>query len=206
MPPTHFLTQLLDAVRDNAPEAQDRLWEAVYSELHQMARVHMAQELGGRTMQPTALVNEVYLRLFGSGDGSFENRRHFFAAAARAMHRVCVDDARRRRRLKRGAGVVSANLAEEPAVFDRDPIEVLAVDDALHELEGESPELAELVRLKYFVGMNLDEAAEILGVARRTVVNRWRLARAWLHARLAGDEGSSLSGQLRHGDKPMDAD
>jgi len=205
MPETHSVTRLLDAVRQQTPGAQDRLWEAVHSELHLMARQRMADEHGPRTLQPTALVNEAYLRLFAGGDGSFENRRHFFAAAARAMHRICVDDARRRKRLKRGGGVTTAELGQEPAVFDRDHTEVLAVDEALTKLEVESPELAELVRLKYFVGLSLDETADTLGIARRTVVNQWRLARAWLHAALADDAEQGMCGRTPDGDETLGA-
>lgn len=206
MPDTHFVTTLLDAMRHEAPGAQARLWEAVYAELHQMARGFMADERGARTIQPTALVNEVYLRLFASGNGSFENRRHFFAAAARAMHRICVDDARRRRRQKRGGGVTAAELLDEPAVFDRDALEVLAVDEAMAKLELESSELAELVRLKYFVGLSLDEIADTLGISRRTVVNQWRLARAWLHAALADDNEQSPSVSTPDDNGTLEAD
>lgn len=206
MPDTHFLTSLLNAVRHETPGAQERLWEAVYTELHQMARGYLANEQREQTLQPTALVNEVYLRLFGGDGGGFENRRHFFAAAGRAMHRICVDDARRRRRLKRGGGIVAGELEEEPAAFDRDPIEVLAIDEALTSLGQESPELAELVRLKYFVGLNLDEAAEVMGVARRTVVNQWRLARAWLHAALADGETDAANEIKKNGGGSVETD
>lgn len=206
MPETRHVTQLLDAIRLEIPGAEGRLWEAVYSELHQMARGLIADERSGRTLQPTALVNEAYLRLFGDGRGTFENRRHFFAAAARAMHRICVDGARRRGRLKRGGGAAAIALNEELAVFDRDPLEVLAVDEALQRLESESPELSQLVRLKYFVGLNLDEIAETTGVARRTVVNQWRLARAWLHAALVDGDVEGVSGKLQYGDRAMETD
>lgn len=202
---THFVTNLLDAVRQGTPGAQDRLWEAVYAQVHGLARRLMAGEYEAKTLQPTALVNEVYLRLFAGGEGSFENRRHFFAAAARAMHRICVDDARRRRRLKRGGGVAPGDLDGEPAVFDRDPVEVIAIDDALVRLGAESPELAELVRFRYFVGLSLDETAEAMGIARRTVVNKWRLARAWLHAALADAEIVPVDRISKNGDESMEA-
>lgn len=205
MPEANTVTILLAAVRHEAPGARERLWEVVYAELHQMARGFMADERGARTIQPTALVNEAYLRLFAGGNGSFENRRHFFAAAARAMHRICVDDARRRKRLKRGGGVASVEIHDEPAVFDRDALEVLAVDEAMAKLELESSELAELVRLKYFVGLSLDEIADTLGISRRTVVNQWRLARAWLHAALADDAEQSMSGRTPDGDGTLGA-
>jgi RNA polymerase sigma factor (TIGR02999 family) len=122
------------------------------------------------------------------------------------MHRICVDDARRRRRLKRGGGIVACELEEEPVSFDRDPIEVLAIDEALTRLGQESPELAELVRLRYFVGLNLDETAEVMGVARRTVVNQWRIARAWLHAALSDGEGDSTTKLSKNGDGSVETD
>jgi len=202
---THGVTQILDAVRFDEPGAQDRLFELVFGELYHLARRQLAHERGPVTLQPTALVNEAYLRLFGGasgaaeGDGStFENRRHFFGAAAQAMHRICVDYARRRRAAKRGGahrldtgaagdGEFSSPTSsparkgpDEPAVFDRDPVQVLAVDEALARLAKEDAELVEIVRLRYFMDLSLDDTAKALGISRRTVASRWRLAKAWL--------------------------
>ena len=189
--PTNPITQLLASIGRGESAARDQFWAAVYEELHRMARVQMAREGLGRTLQPTALVHEAYLRLFPGGDGSFENRRHFFAAAAIAMHRILVDDARRRGRLKRGGGVEPHRLEPgvmDPAVLDDAPGLVLAVDDALAKLKEQRPDLVELVQLRFFAGLNLDETANVLGVARRTVVNRWRLARALLYGMLQDGE------------------
>lgn len=189
----HIVTRLLYAVRTGSKGAAEELWKAVYQQLYVMAAARMAEERGPRTLQPTALVNEAYLRLFGGND-HFENRRHFFSAAARAMHQILVDDARRRGRLKRGGAATTQSSAlaadgqgdDMPGTGDLDPAEVLAIDEALARLGQEQPDLVEVVRLRYFVGMTLDETAEALAVSRRTVATRWRLARAWLHEALAG--------------------
>lgn len=183
----HEVTRLLDAIRRQDDGAHDKLLEAVYDELHGIARRQLGRESRNMTLQPTALVSEAYIRLFGDSDGSFENRRHFFGAAAIAMHRICVDYARRRRSLKRGGGVVHAETHSDTAYFDRDPVEVLALDEALVRLGDDDPTLVELIRLRYFVGLSLDETAEVLGIARRTVAKRWRLARGWLFEELNGD-------------------
>lgn len=190
----HTVTRLLDAVRRGDSDASNLLWQTVYDELRALAHSQMAQEHGPRTLQPTALVNEAYLRLFANSEGNFENRRHFFAAAAQAMHRIRVDDARSRRRLKRGGGAaaVSPQMSEGdtdgPSVFDPDPVDILALDEALSKLTEERPELVELVRLRFFVGLGLNETAEVLGVSRRTVAYKWRLARAWLFGVLGGTD------------------
>lgn len=334
-----FVTRILSAIRRDDPGARDRLMELVYGELYGLARRQLAREGGNKTLQPTALVNEAWLRLFGgdphpdppdrgrdaerdqggsvnearasqhgcthvgtpaAGEGQgldsrlrgndegagaqstaggdcatstaegggetstagggcatstaggdcatpaadgdcatstaggvggpfFENRRHFFAAAAKAMHRICVDYARKRRAAKRGGRPAAADMRPEGgedaaaegsrapstagggcapataeggraasslpaakwvssdaeiATFDRDPTEVLALDEALARLANEDPELVEIVRLRYFVELSLDDTAKVLGISRRTVANRWRLARAWLHRAL----------------------
>lgn len=316
-----FVTQILSAIRQDQPGARDRLLELVYGELYALARRRLAREGGNKTLQPTALVNEAWIRLFGgdlhpdppdrgrdaerdqggsvnearasqhgcthvgtpvAGEGQgldsrlrgndegagaqstagggcatstaggdcatpaaegdcatstaggvggpfFENRRHFFAAAAKAMHRICVDYARKRRAAKRGGRPAAADMRPEGgedaaaegsrapstagggcapataeggraasslpaakwvssdaeiATFDRDPTEVLALDEALARLAKEDPELVEIVRLRYFVELSLDDTAKVLGISRRTVANRWRLARAWLHRAL----------------------
>lgn len=191
--PTHLVTNLLAATRQGDEGARERLWRLVYTELHQMAQARLASEQAGRTLQPTALVNEAYLRLVGNSGVEFDNRRHFFAAAGRAMHRICIDDARRRRALKRGGDHRPVDLEGEKLVFDRAPDELLALDQALQRLTEEQPELAELVRLRFFVGLNTDQAAGVLGVSRRTVGNRWRLARAWLYGAMSGGVESTAS-------------
>lgn len=181
---THAITRLLEAARAGADGVAELLWQAVYDELHRIAAARLADEHGRRTLQPTALVHEAYLRLL-AGDNHFENRRHFFAAAAKAMRRILIDDARRRRALKRSAPPAdglcwSATTSNGPDGHN-DPAELLAIDEALERLGGEDPELARVVELRFFGGLGVEETAETMGIAPRTVEKYWRLARAWLH-------------------------
>lgn len=186
--PAGFVTQLLDDVGRGDPSALARLWELVYEELHRLAEAQVWREGAGWSLQPTALVNEAYMRLMVDGDGSFQNRRHFFAAAANAMRRIRVDYARRQGAMKRG-GALDREDADKAdlADFESDPLEILDLDAALTRLEQERPMLSEIVQLRYFAGLSVDETAELLEVSPRTVDNRWRLARAWLFDALSGD-------------------
>lgn len=154
--PRQPVTELLAAVGKGDASAHEKLWAAVYDELRRLARQQMANEAPGRTLQPTALVHEAYFRLFPDGDAHFANRRHFFAAAAKAMRRIRIDDARMRGRMKRGGGQKLGSLEgsangepngsfEAPAIFDDDPIEVLAVNESLEKLAAEHPRKAEVV-------------------------------------------------------------
>lgn len=183
------VTQLLDAVAQGQPAAMEKLWSAVYDELRRMAETRMAKELPGRTLQATALVNEAYLRLVGDGRVHWKNRRYFFAAAANAMRQILVDDARRRKRLKRGGGAKQGELLDwSPPAIEQDPGELLAINEAMEQLAQEEPRMAEVVGLRYFVGLTIDETAEALGVSARTVDLDWRIARAWLHRALSEDK------------------
>ncbi len=150
-----------------------------------MAHRQMAAEAAGHTLQPTALVHEAFFRLFGNGELQWSSRRHFFGAAGKAMRDIRVDDARRRNRLKRGGGERPGALAEEPPAFDADPSEVLGVHEALGKLEQKDPRKAEVVMLRYFAGLTVDECATALDVSSRTVDKEWRFARTWLHRELA---------------------
>lgn len=181
------LTHLLNAAAGGAdPAAQQQLWAVVYDELHRMARHQLEGDGAARRLQPTSLVHEAYLRLVGHGPVAWSNHRHFFAAAAEAMRRICVDDARRRGRLKRGGGHAPQPLDTDPAAFGHDPAELLAIDAALRKLEAEDPRKARVVVLRVFGGLTADETAQALDVSRRTVEYDWRFARAWLHRELSG--------------------
>lgn len=179
------LTQLLVAAGEGDESARKSLWELVYHELRRIARRQMASEAPGRTLQTTVLVHEAYLRLTGEESIQWANRRHFFAAAAEAMRRIRVDDARKRGRQKRGGGQQPQPLEQDPALVEQDPAEIVAVDEALRKLEQSAPRQAEVVKLRYFAGLTVDETADALGVSPRTVDNDWRLARAWLHRELS---------------------
>lgn len=176
------VTELLCAAAGGDAAAQGRLWEVIYRELHRVARSQLAND--GCGLQATTLVHEVYLRLVGAA--SFENRRHFFAAAANAMRRIRVDYARMRKALKRGAGRRPADLdgGVLPVEAD-DPAALLALDEALARLEAEDAAAAEVVLLRYFAGLSIDETAETMGVSPRTVDMRWKYARAWLRRELS---------------------
>lgn len=191
MPHEHTITQLLDAIKEGDGEAHEQLWASVYGELHRIARVRMLAESRESTIQATALVHEAYLRIFGSTDISFENRGHFFSAAASAMRRICVDYARKRKADKRGNGRQPALLDFEPPMNGVDVNQMLDLHDALTQLECERPDLARLVELRFFAGLTVDETAEVLNVAPRTVDNRWRLARSWLDRALTGESERS---------------
>jgi len=152
----------------------------VYDELRKLAASRMANEAAGHTLQPTALVHEAWLRLVGNGNPRYQNRAHFFAIAAEAMRRILIESARRKRAMCHGGGQRRLDIQEvdvaSPAAVD----EVLAVNDALEKLAAQNPAAAEVVKLRYFVGMTIDEAAEVLGVSPRTADNHWAHARAWL--------------------------
>ena len=185
------VTQLLAAAGEGDGSAVNQLWSLIYDELHRLAQGQLAAERGGQTLQPTTLIHEAYLRLTGDEDVQWANRRQFFAAAAQAMRRIRIDDARKRNRQKRGGGDQPGRLATEPPVFDQDPTEVLAVDEALGRLEQIDARKAEVVLLRYFTGLTVIETAEVLAVSPRTVDNEWRFARAWLRRELSrGDTGA----------------
>jgi RNA polymerase sigma factor (TIGR02999 family) len=185
------LTHILERVQQGDAKAADQLLPLVYEELRKLAAAKMAHEQPGHTLQPTALVHEAWLRLGGSEGPPFQNRAHFFGAAAEAMRRILIERARRRLAAKRGAGagVVDLDEIEIPSpVADDDRL--LAVNEALEKLATLDPRKAELVKLRYFVGMTFDEAAAALGIAVPTAKQWWAYARAWLTVELRG--GASL--------------
>ena len=187
------VTQLLSVIEVGDPKAADQLLPLVYEELRKLAAAKMAQEKAGQTLQATALVHEAWLKIAGNGREQFANRRHFFKAAATAMQQILVDNARRKQRLKHGSGLADEELHESRIAISVPSDELLAVNDALAALALEDPQAAEVVQLRYFVGMSVPEIADALNLAPRTVDRHWAFARAWLkrmiRASLAGPPG-----------------
>ena len=174
------VTRILNAIEAGDPQAAGELLPCVYEELRRLAARKMAAETPGHTLQPTALVHEAWLRLAGSNQPEWRNRAYFFAAAAEAMRRILVEHARRKQSLKRGSGAIREELDESVLVLAAPPEELLAVHEALDELALEDPQAAELVKLRYFVGMTMEEAAAALGIATRSAERIWTYARVWL--------------------------
>jgi RNA polymerase sigma factor (TIGR02999 family) len=179
------VTRILSAIEQGDPSAAEQLLPLVYDELRKLAAQRLAQEKSGQTLQATALVHEVYVRLVdGDQAQHWDGRGHFFAAAAEAMRRVLVDNARRKRRPKHGGDRRRVDLDEALAVAN-DREDVLALDEALTRLAEEEPVKAELVKLRYYAGLSLSEAATCLGISLATAKRYWIVARAWLYAALA---------------------
>ena len=174
------ITRILEAVQQGDSKAAAELYPLVYAELRQLAGQKMARELPGHTLQPTELVHEAWLRLGGDRKKDWQNRAHFFGAAAEAMRRILVEAARRKQRLKRGGGLerVEVDVVDLPAPLPDD--ELLALDEALTRLAEINSEAAELVKLCFFVGLTQEQAAKELGVSVSTVERLWTYARAWL--------------------------
>ena len=172
--------QLLSAIESGDPRAADALLPLVYAELRRLAAHKLANEKPGQTLQPTALVHEAWLKIAGDRDPQFANRQHFFKAAASAMQQILIDVARRKQTLKHGANQVDGELHESRIAMIVPSEELLAVNDALAALAREDPEAAEVVKLRYFVGMTVPEIAAALELAPRTVDRHWAFARAWL--------------------------
>jgi RNA polymerase sigma factor (TIGR02999 family) len=190
------LTHILSAVEQGDPRAAEQLLPLVYDELRRLAAEKMAREKPGQTLQATALVHEAYLRLVDAEHTRhWAGRRHFFAAAAEAMRRILVDNARRKTSRKHGGGLARREADPEalPFVNARDPLEILGVQEALDRLAATSPRKAELVKLRYFLGCTIPEAAEILGVAPATAEEDWTYARAWLRRQLGRADGEKAS-------------
>jgi len=184
------VTQLLNAIEAGEPKAADQLLPLVYEELRKLAAARMANEKVGQTLQPTALVHEAWMKIAGDGQEHFANRRHFFKAAAGAMQQILIDVARRKQRLKHGANLIGDELHESRIAIAVPSEELLAVNDALAALALEDRDAAEVVRMRYFVGMTVPEIAAALDLAPRTVDRHWAFARAWLKRTIR----SSLSG------------
>lgn len=173
-------TLLLNAVEQRDPKAAEELLALVYGELRRLATFRMAREPAGQTLQPTALVHEAWLRLIGNATPCFENRAHFFSAAAEAMRRILIERARRRLTVRHGGQAERADWDENVVAAPGPDDQLLAVHEALELLAREHPVQAELVKLRYFAGMTNDEAAAVLGVAESTARSYWTFARTWL--------------------------
>lgn len=183
------VTHLLQAIDKGDPEAASRLLPLVYAELRTLAAQKLFHEKPGQTLQATALVHEAYLRLVGKGDEPrWDSRGHFFAAAAEAMRRILVENARRKHRLKRGGDRQRVEFELVEAAADVPAYDLAALDDALNELAAEDAQKAELIKLRFFAGLSIEEAAQCLGISRSTADRYWAYARAWLYDRLGSDE------------------
>lgn len=173
--------QIIEAVQRGDARAADELLPLVYEELRKLAASKMANEAAGNTLQPTALVHEAWLRLVGNDNPKFAGRAHFFAAAAEAMRRILIDRARRKCALRHGGGQVRVDIQQLDLASPDADDQLLAVNDALDKLAAQDPVEAELVKLRYFVGMSVEEAASLLDISPRTARNYWAHARTWLY-------------------------
>lgn len=189
------VTRALFDIRQGDPAAARELMQLVYGELRQLAAQRLAQEKPGQTLQATALVHEAYLRLVGGEQSqSFDGRGHFFAAAAEAIRRILIDNARRKNSLKAGGEHHRVELSDlEPTTEPASPIDVLALDDALVKLEAADPRKAQLIKLRFFAGLSNEEAAAALGISTSTADNDWAYARAWLRLEIEGRHPADAS-------------
>jgi RNA polymerase sigma factor (TIGR02999 family) len=182
------VTRILNAIEQGDPSASDKLLPLVYEELRGLARQRLANEKPGQTLQATALVHEAYLRLIGkNNDQSWDNRGHFFAAAAEAMRRILVNRARDKSRLKRGGDRKKIEFDEIQHVFESDPDDLIDLDDAIEALAEQDPIVAQLVKLRFFAGLEQIEAAKCLHLPKSTADRYWSFARVWLFNRLRSD-------------------
>jgi RNA polymerase sigma factor (TIGR02999 family) len=186
------VTRMLEAIGEGDAKAAAELLPLVYDELRRLAAAKMAQERPGQTLQPTALVHEAWLRLGGSETQKWQNRAHFFGAAAEAMRRILIENARRKRALRHGGGQERLDIAEVDVAAAASDDSLLAVHEALDRFAAQDPRKAELVKLRYFAGLSLEEAADVLGVSVPTVKRWWAYARAWLHTEISASEGETL--------------
>lgn len=183
------VTQILEQIEEGDGQAAEKLLPLVYDELRKLAAAKLANEKPGQTLQATALVHEAYIRLVDTDEAQhWDSRRHFFSAAAEAMRRILVDKARRKGRQKHGGGACRVDLDESDWVTTTTPDQLLAVDEALTRLAQEDPTAAHVVKLRYFAGMSVGEAAQVLGVHRATAHRHWAYGRAWIRADLRPDD------------------
>ena len=182
------VTQLIQSIQNGDPTAADELLPIVYEELRQLARVHMARENPGHTLQPTALVHEAYLRLLGPDESpQWNGRGHFFASAAEAMRRILIEEARRKGRIKHGGNQARIPLEQVREASQLPPDQLIELDEAINEMTELDPEKAEVIKLRFFAGYTIVETAEALGISPATVKRHWTFARAYLFDRLRAD-------------------
>jgi RNA polymerase sigma factor (TIGR02999 family) len=186
------VTQILSAIEQGDPHAAELLLPLVYDELRRLAAQKLAQEKAGQTLQATALVHEAYLRLLDVDRVQrWDSRRHFFAAAAEAMRRILVENARRKKTAKHGGRRQRIDLSQAEPLAEPDPDALLDLDEALTRLADEDAEAAEVAKLRLFAGLSVEEAAQALSTSRASAYRQWAYARAWLHDRLRGEPGPS---------------
>lgn len=183
------VTRILEAIGEGDQKAASELLPLVYEELRRLAAAKMAQERPGQTLQPTALVHEAWLRLGGGEGQTWQNRAHFFGAAAEAMRRILIDNARRKRAVRHGGGQERLDINDVDVATAANDDSLLAVHEALDRFAAQDQRKAELVKLRYFAGLNIEQAAEVLGVSPATAKRWWAYARAWLHTEIAASEG-----------------
>jgi len=184
-PSSHEVTKLLKDWSAGDESALDKLMPLVYDELRRLAHQHMRREKRGHTLQTSALVNEAYLRLVDQGNINWEGRGHFFGIAARLMRQILVDQARRRNFAKRGGGAIRVSLNEATTVAQEQSANVVALEDALKSLEKIDPRQGEIVELRFFGGLSIEETANVLKVSTGTVMRDWTFARAWLRKEMS---------------------
>lgn len=182
------ITQLLAAAADGDEQAINRLSEAVYDELHRLAHAILKRNQPNQTLQTTALVNEAWMRLTGAEETAYEDSRHFYRTAAKAMRSILIDYARTRRAKKRGGSWQRAPLDNLVEAIEFDQIDLIALDDALTRLEAISPRRSQVVELRFFAGLSIEQTAHTLGISHGTVENEWLFARVWLHRAIEGDQ------------------
>ena len=184
------VTRILDRVHQGDPTAAEELLPLVYQELRKLAAHKMAHELPGQTLQPTALVHEAWLRLADGEDVKWDSRAHFFGAAAEAMRRILIDNARRKRAQRHGGGQARVDIDQIEIAAPAKDEELLAVSEAMEKLAARDKQKAELIKLRYFVGLTIEEAAEVLGISTATANRWWTYSRAWLYEEIEAHRGN----------------
>lgn len=189
------VTRILSAIEQGDPQAAEQLLPLVYDELRRLAAQKLSLEKPGQTLEATGLVHEAYVRLVGvDKERRWDNRGHFFAAAAEAMRRILVENARRKRSGKHGGGMIRQDLDELQLAAPELGADLLALDEALNRLADKDPIKADLVKLRHFAGLTVDQAAQALGISPATADRYWAYARAWLHAEITGGDASTPGG------------